>query len=128
MPVPVETSLINGSLPDFLLIRGHDLRSYRSFEKWPLKTPLKEEEENENGPIRNELEDSNGSDENLENPVFMNNNQNFQYQRWFFCGKIFILNQFELESMDIFRPPGSPSQDKRGRARQDRDNQTIKRK
>ena len=28
----------------------------------------------------------------------------------------------------ILRPPGSPSQDKRGRARQDRDNQTIKRK
>ena len=46
------------------------------------KLHLKEEEENENGPIRNDPEDSNGSDENLENPVFMNNNQNFQYQRW----------------------------------------------
>lgn len=37
-------------------------------------------------------------------------------------------SRFELELIVIFRPPGSPSQDKRGRARQDRDNQTIKRK
>ena len=93
------------------------------------KLHLKEEEENENGPIRNDPEDSNGSDENLENPVFMNNNQNFQYQRWVFFIKMVDNNsRFELELIVIFRPPGSPSQDKRGRARQDRDNQTIKRK
>ena len=61
--------------------------SDRPTNQWPMKVTmwklhLKEEEENENGPIRNDPEDSNGSDENLENPVFMNNNQNFQYQRW----------------------------------------------
>jgi hypothetical protein len=96
-------------------IRNYELINYRRMNR-NLSThkllpenefeDFKEEEENENGPIRNDPEDSNGSDENLENPVFMNNNQNFQYQR----------------------PPGSPSQEKRGRARQDRDNQTIKRK
>ena len=51
---------------------------------------MKEEEENENGPIRNDPEDSNGSDENLENPVFMNNNQNFQYQRWVFLDVMLV--------------------------------------